>query len=345
MTGALPEPDVPPLRGGPALRWGVLGPGDIANDFTATLHANTDQRVVAVGSRSQERAAAFARRHGVARAVGSVDELVGDPDVDVVYVAAPHPAHLPLAMTAVEAGKAVLVEKPLAMSAAEGRALAAAAAAAGVFAGEAMWTRYLPGTSVLRQVLDGGEVGDVVLATADVGWRAPDDPGSRLRDPDLGGGTVLDAGVYGLWFARFATGRTVDVRAVGSVAGTGVDDRAAVALRSDGGALAAVTSTMAGTSTGLASIVGTRGTVRYLEPFVFPAAFVVEADGGSRQWRDPSGLRLRDGLAWQATEVAAAIAEGRTDSPVHPIATAIDVLAAIDAVREQILGGDAGNPT
>ena len=341
----LPEPDVAPLVGGPVLRWGVLGPGDIANDFTATLHANTDQRVTAVASRSAERARAFAARHGIDRATGSVEELLGGGDVDVVYVAAPHPAHLPLALAAVEAGLPVLVEKPLAMSAEEGRRLADAARAAEVFAGEAMWTAYLPQTSVLRQVLDRGDLGDVRLATADVGWRAEDDPDSRLRDPDQGGGTVLDAGVYGLWFAQLAIGRPVDVRAVGDVSGTGVDEQAVVSLRGAHGALASVTSTMAGTSTGLASIVGTAGSVRFTEPFVFPAAFTVQAGASAHEWRDPDGLALRDGLAWQATAVAAMIAEGRLDSPVHPIADAVGVLSTIDAVRQQVLAADLGNPT
>ena len=338
MTGALfPDADVAPLRGGAALRWGVLAPGDIARDFTATMHANTDQRVVAVGSRSVDRAAAFGERHGVPRTYGSYDQLVADDDVDVVYVAAPHTEHLPLALLAIRAGKHVLVEKPLATSAEDGERIAAAARAAGVFAGEAMWTRYLPQSSVLRQVIDRGDLGDVRLATADVGWALGDAPAPRMTDPALAGGTVLDAGVYGFWFARFAIGAPIEVHASGTVLDTGVEDQAVALLRGDDGRAATVTTTMAGTNTGLGSITGTRGTARFLDPYVFPARFAVTIGSDEHVWEDGSGLRLRDGLAWQTTAVAQAISDGLTDSPVHPIAEAVGVLRTIDEVRRQVL--------
>ena len=340
MTGPafFPEPGVAPLRGGPALRWGVLAPGDIARDFTSTMHANTDQRVVAVGSRSLDRARAFAERHGVDRAHGSYADLVADDGVDVVYVAAPHTEHLPLALLAIEAGRHVLVEKPLATTAADGERIAAAARAAGVFAGEAMWSRYLPQAAVLRQVLDRGDLGEVRLATADVGWALGDSPAPRMTDPALAGGTVLDAGVYGLWFARFAIEDPLAVHASGTVLPSGVEDQAVALLRGRDGRAATVTTTMAGTNTGLGSITGTAGTARFLDPFVFPARFAVRIGDAEHVWEDPSGLRLRDGLAWQTTAVAQAIAEGRTDSPVHPIAEAIGVLRTIDEVRRQVLG-------
>ncbi len=336
--GFFPEPGVAPLRGGPTLRWGVLAPGAIARDFTATVHANTDQRVVAVGSRSAERAEAFAADHGVERAHGSYARLVEDDGVDVVYVAAPHTEHLPLALLAIEAGKHVLVEKPLATSAEEGRRIADAARVAGVFAGEAMWTRYLPHSAVLRQVIDRGDLGDVRLATADVGWALDDDPPQRMTDPALAGGTVLDAGVYGFWFAHFAIGAARSVQAVGTVLPGGVEDQAVALLTGDEGRAASVGVTMAGTNTGLGTVVGTAGTARFLDPFVFPARFAVRIGADEHVWQDPTDLRGRDGLAWQTTAVARAIADGRTDSPEHPIADAIAVLTTIDEVRRQVLG-------
>ncbi|WP_375401551.1 Gfo/Idh/MocA family protein [uncultured Amnibacterium sp.] len=338
MTSFFPEPGVTPLRGGPVLRWGVLGPGDIARAFTRTLHRNTDQRVVAVGSRSADRAAAFAVEFDVPRSSGSSHDLVQDDGVDIVYVAAPHTEHLPLALLAIQAGKHVLVEKPLATCAADGRRIADAARAAGVFAGEAMWTQYLPQSAVLRQVIDRGDLGDVRLATADVGWGIGDDPAPRMTDPALAGGTVLDAGVYGFWFAQFAIGVPLQVRALGTTIGSGVEDQAVTLLRGEQGRAATVSSTMAGTNTGLASITGTRGTARFLDPFVFPARFAVRLGDDEHVWTDPTDLRLRDGLAWQATAIAIAITDGLTDSPVHPLDAAIDVLRTIDAVRAQVLG-------
>lgn len=341
MDRWFPESGVPPLMGGPALRWGVLAPGEIAGDFTRTVHRNTGQRVVAVASRSLQRANAFALQHGVSRVHAGYADLCSDDEVDIVYVAAPHPFHLPLALLAIGAGKHVLVEKPLAVTASEGAQIARAAREAGVFAGEAMWTRYLPQSAVLRQVIDRGDLGEVVLSTADVGWSASEQPAPRFLDPALAGGTVLDAGVYGFWFARFALGPITEVQALGSVLPSGVEDQAVALLRTASNRVGTVSMTMAGRNTGLASVVGTRGTARFLDPFVFPARFVVETPQGERVWKHDSALLLRDGLAWQAAAVAHHIGEGRTDSPIHPIDDAIAVLHLLDAVRSQVLGTSA----
>jgi predicted dehydrogenase len=334
-----PDARVPALRGGAALRWGVLAPGSIADDFTATLLANTDQRVIAVASRSVERAARFAARHGIERVAGSYEQLVADPEVDVVYVAAPHSEHRALSLLAISAGKHVLIEKPIALSAAEAEEIAAAARSAGVLAAEAMWTRYLPQFDVLQQVLGRGDLGLVRLATADVGWKLGPDAKPRMLDPALGGGAVLDMGVYGYWFAQFAIGRPVRIQAVGSMTGSGVDDQAVVAIAGPENRHASVTTSMAVMNSGLAAIYGTGGSARFLEPFVFPARFAVSTVGGIREWRDPSGLAGRAGLAWQATALAYFVAEDMRDSPVHSLDDAISVMRTIDAVRHQLQGG------
>ena len=171
-NGWFPAVRVAPLRGGPVLRWGVLAPGTIAGDFVATVRQNTDQRVTAVASRSIERGRAFADRHGVERVHESYEALVADPAVDIVYVASPHSEHARLGLLAITAGKHVLIEKPIATSAREAEEIAAAARAAGVFAAEAMWTRYLPQFDVLDQVLQRGDLGTIRLATAEVGGRS-----------------------------------------------------------------------------------------------------------------------------------------------------------------------------
>jgi predicted dehydrogenase len=331
-----PQSQVPPLRGGPVLRWGVLGPGTIANDFTATMHRNTDQRVIAVGSRSLDRAGRFAADHGVDRAYGSYEPLLTDPDVDIVYVATPHSEHHRLALSVLAAGKHVLIEKPIAMSAAQAEEISAAAISADRLAAEAMWTRYLPQFDVLRQVMDRGDLGDVRLATADVGWQITSDPSARFLDPGLGGGAALDMGVYGYWFARFAIGTPVEVRVVGSVTDTGVDDQSVVALRADHGRHASVTTSMAVTNSGLAAVYGTAGRAQFVDPFVFPARFVVHTAGDAHHWQDTSGLMLRSGLAWQSAALAQWITDGIYDSPVHGLGDAIAVMRIIDDVRRQL---------
>jgi predicted dehydrogenase len=336
-SGWFPAPQVTPLRGGPTLRWGIVGPGEIADDFAATVRANTDQQLYAVASRSADRAQDFARRHGIATAYGAYDDLFADPDVDIVYVATPHPQHHPLALAAIAAGKHVLVEKPLAVTAEEGTEIAEAACAAGVFAAEAMWTRYLPQFDVLDQVIKRGDLGDIRLATADVGWKArSDDGGHRLFDLDQAGGVSLDMGVYGYWFAQFAIGVPRHITVLGQLGSTGVDVQAVVGLADGQGRLASVTSSIAVSTTGLGSIQGTEGLAAFVEPFVFPASFTVTVAGDVHEWSDPTDLRLRQGLAWQTTAIAQYIHDGLTDAPIHRLDDAIAVLRTIDEVRRQV---------
>jgi predicted dehydrogenase len=332
---ALPHPDIPPLRGGPTLRWGVLAPGEIANDFVSTLHANTDQRAVAVASRSAERAEAFAAKHGIATHYAGYEQLVADQDVDVVYVAAPHSEHRSLALLAIAAGKHVLIEKPIALNAVEAREIAAAARAAGVFAMEAMWTRYLPQSAVIAQLLEDGALGDVKLVTVNLGWQSAFDPTSRGYDPKLGGGTMLDAGVYSLWFSHFVLGAPTSVQASGILAATGVDAQAIVTLDHDGRAQSMVSTTMLVNAPGLATIHGTNASLETTRNFVFPAGFTVTAGDERLEWTN-EGPEGRDGLAWQAAALARYVHDGRTDSPIHSLNDAIEIMETIDAVRAQL---------
>ena len=317
------------------LRWGILAPGEIAGDFTATVLANTDQRITAVASRSPDRARRFAELHGISRVHASYEDLVADPEVDIVYVAAPQDHHRALGLLSITAGKHVLIEKPIALTAAEAEEIATAARDAGVFAAEAMWTRYLPQFDVLAQVMARGDLGDVRLATADVGWQIGPGAPARFHDPAQGGGVSLDMGVYGYWFAQFAIGRPRQIRVVGTITNTGVEDQVVVAIAGPGDRLASVTTSMAVTNSGLASIQGTSGSARFLEPFMFPARFAVSLGDQVLEWHDTSGLAGREGLAWQAAAAAQHIAEGRTDSPVHGLEDAISVMRTIDTVRAQ----------
>jgi predicted dehydrogenase len=332
---SLPTPRVLPLDGGPVLRWGVLAPGAIARDFVSTLHTNTGQRVHAVASRSLERAEVFARRFGIARAYDSYDRLVADPGIDVVYIAAPHSEHRALALLAIAAGKNVLIEKPIALNAVQAAEIAAAARAAGVFAMEAMWSRYLPRTDVIAQLLDDGALGDPRLVTVDLGWKAEFDPESRMFDPALGGGAMLDAGVYSLWFSQFVLGEPVDVLATGSLAPTGVDTQVAVAMTTASGAQSSVTTTVLVDTPGTAAVYGTGGSLT-VEGFVFSGGFRLDVAGERGEWQDEGGLAGRDGLAWQASALAHFVTEGRTESPLHSLDDSIALMRTIDRVRAYV---------
>ena len=205
----LPLPRTPDPYEAPALRWGVLGPGWIAQRFVESLQANTGQHVLAVASRDQSRASAFAAQWSLAKAYDSYEALFDDPDIDIVYIATTHPSHRNNALDALNAGKHVLVEKPLAMDAGGARDIAAAAANANRFAGEAMWTKFLPKFDVIRQLLDDGVLGEVRTVIADHGeFFTPD---HRIYDPELAGGPLLDLGTYPIALAHMVFGSFTSV--------------------------------------------------------------------------------------------------------------------------------------
>lgn len=337
-TGALtlPDADVPPLRGGPELRWGVAGPGRIAAAFVDALRRHTDQSVAAVGSRSVDRAAAFARHHGIARGWGSYESLVGDPGVDIVYVAVPNSVHREVAELALNAGKHVLVEKPMGIDADDAAAIQTAARSAGRFAMEGLWTRFLPQTAVLSRILDEGMLGEVALVTADFGECFDPAVERSVFDPAMGGGALRDIGIYSVWFAHLVLGPASDVRATGTLTPGGVDTEARVTLRGTGQGRAELRTTMLQQTPTVAGIVGTAGRLDFAAPFLMPGGFTVATSAGETTWQDGSGLRALDGLAWEAAAVAMHIDQGLTQSPLHSFADTSSIVAVLDRARSLI---------
>ena len=341
MTFLLPTPQVIPDDAVPALRWGVIGTG-IAGRFVGAIHAHTSQRAVAVTARDAAKTAAFAAEHGIPAVLPSVEALVTAPDVDVVYVATPHPLHREQALAAIAAGKHVLVEKPIAMSADEAREILAAGRAAGVLVMEAMWTRYLPQASVLRQAIADGLIGDVRLVIADFGFVAPDDRAHRLWDPALGGGALLDAGVYPISFASSVIGPLTLQSASGTVE-HGVDSSAALAVTGRGGTQGLLATSLITSMPVEAQVMGSAGRVTVLSPFFGPTGIELRRGGLGEEevvaWRDDRFVTLHEGLSDQATAFASFVAEGRTESPVHTHDELVQVMAVIDGARERILRG------
>ncbi len=343
MTLVLPSPRLLAADAVPALRWGVIGTG-IAGPFVHALHAHTNQRAVAVAARDRTRTEAFARAHGIGTVHASPSALVNDPEVDVVYVATPHPLHHAQALEAVAAGKHVLVEKPIAMSAAQAQEMTDAGRAAGVLVQEAMWTRYLPQADVVRRVLADGLLGDVRLVRADFGFVFPFDPGHRLWDPALGGGALLDAGVYPVSFVSSVLGPPTSVTATGSLSASGVDERADLLLTADGATGLASTSLVTALPV-TASVYGSQGRLDVLSPFFGPTGVTLttvpsSTDGvtaeESATWRDTTFGEVHEGLGHQATFFAAYVGEGRVESPVHDHAETVAVMATLDEARRQI---------
>ncbi|MBF4632582.1 Gfo/Idh/MocA family oxidoreductase [Clavibacter michiganensis subsp. phaseoli] len=336
----LPTPDLfLPGVGEPSLRWGVIGPGWIAGMFVDALRAHSTQRVVAVGSRSQARAEVFAAQHGIEHAVGSVEALVSHPDIDVVYIAAPQGEHEALGLRAIAAGKHVLIEKPFTVTSAEARSLAEAGRAAGVLVMEAMWSRYLPQASVLRQLLADGVLGEVRSVMADHGQLIPTDPAHRLNRPDAAGGALLDLGVYPMQFAFQALGAPETIHAVGALTETGVDAYATVVMQHGALGQSVVTTSMVARSHTTASIAGTFAAITFAGPFYNPSSFRLasaEHGGPVIDWSDPTPLRGFDALSWEATAFARFVGEGRLESPVHTHEETIGIIGALHEARVQL---------
>lgn len=334
---ALAAPTVPDPMDAPPVRWGVLGPGGIANTFASAVRERTRSEVVAVGSRSADRASAFARRHGVARSYGSYEELVADPAVDAVYVASPHSEHHAHALLALGAGKPVLVEKAFARSLAETDEVLDAARTAGLLAAEAMWSRYSPQYDVVRRTVEDGTLGELALVQADHGQHLWPDGPQRLSDPALAGGSLLDLGVYPIAFADHVLGRLDDVAARGTLSPEGVDVTVGVTARR-GDTLARMTSTMAAATPCQALVAGAAARVELTGPGAFYGAAstvrLVAPDGTLVDTWEPEDPD--HGFRFEAAEFARALVEGHTEAASVPWEATRRVMAVMDEVRRQV---------
>ncbi|MEW2622710.1 Gfo/Idh/MocA family oxidoreductase [Streptomyces sp. NPDC048106] len=316
------------------LRWGILGTGWIAQRFTEDLLLLPGHTVSAVGSRERRTAETFARQYGVERAWDSYERLVADDEVDVVYVATPHTYHLAHATLALEAGRAVLVEKPFTGNAADARRLVELARARNLFAMEAMWTRFNPLIGRLRELVADGAIGDVTAVQADFGTSSPYDPAHRLWSPELGGGALLDLGVYPLYFAWMLLGAPASVQATAAVAPSGVDANTGMLLGYDSGAVALLHCALTSQSSWTAMVTGTKGRIEVPSPFFAPHTLVLHRAG-----EEPETFRadLRgNGYVYQAEEVARCLRAGERESPLMPLDETLAIHGTLDTVFAQL---------
>ncbi|KRF28303.1 Gfo/Idh/MocA family protein [Phycicoccus sp. Soil802] len=332
----LPTPRTPDPHDAPALRWGILAPGGIAHSFATALRAASGQQLQAVASRSLPRAQAFADEFGVTAAYGAYDELVADPDVDVVYVASPHSEHRAQAMLATAAGKPVLVEKAFARNATEAREIFESASAAGVFAMEAMWTRFLPHIDVVRRCLEDGLLGEVHTVHADHGQRLYPNGPARLSEPSLAGGAMLDLGIYPVSFAHFVLGDFVDVTASGRRTDKGVDSQASIGVTSSRGAMGVLGTTMLTKTPTTAAVCGTEARLEIDGDFYAPKAVVRLVGNDGTELDRFTNADTQHGLHFEAAEVARQVSAGASESPLLPWAETLTIMDALDDVRAQI---------
>jgi predicted dehydrogenase len=313
------------------VRWGILATGGIARTFTEDLLRLDDHEVVAVGSRAMSSARAFADRYGIERAYGSYEALATDDEVDVVYVATPHSGHFRAARTCLLAGRAVLVEKPLTVTAAEALEIAELAKGRGLFAMEAMWTRFNPLIRQICELVKTGDLGDIVLVQADFSERVRFDADDRMWNPSLAGGALLDLGVYPISFGSMLLGEPTEIRALTSHAATGVDANTAIIGRYARGALGVYHCGLWADSPLTAAITGTEGTIMIAAPFYRPHSFTLQKRSAAPQ---TFSITLEGhGYTYQAAEVARCLRAGLTESPTMPLAETVSIMRTLDAVR------------
>jgi predicted dehydrogenase len=313
------------------VRWGVLATGFIADRFVTDLRGLADAQVVAIGSRTLDRARDFAAAHGIAGAYGSWQELAADPEVDIIYVATPHSHHHTVARLCLEAGKPLLVEKPLTLDLAQAQDLVTTARERRLFLMEAMWMRTLPAMLELQKRIAAGAIGRITSIQAAFGVRPEFEPAHRIRNPQLGGSALLDLGVYTVHFAHMLLGAPQQVRALAHLHPEGTDARTGVILGFAQGEVATLYSGVAG-EVGAATVVGTGGRIEFPDGFFNASRFVLYRHGFEPEvvLSEPAGLH------YQAAEAHRCLRAGLLESPLVPIAATLDVMATLDAVRAQI---------
>ncbi|NUS73753.1 MAG: Gfo/Idh/MocA family oxidoreductase [Corynebacteriales bacterium] len=332
FPSALPTPRTPDPMDAPSLRWGVLGTGWIAERFVRSVVRNTRQRFVAVASRDSERAKTFADRHSIPQSYGSYEELATSGDVDVVYVATDHIAHLDCAKLALNNGKHALIEKPLALNAIQATEIAELAADRGLFCAEALWTLFLPKFDIVRQLLESGVLGETRTVIAELGeYFAPD---HRIFRRELAGGPLLDLGTYPVCLATWILGAPAEVLAFGQPHHKGINGQISAILLDTIGNQATIHTTLFNDIPSAASVVGTRATLSLPGPFFQPGEIVLSPAGGSTPLTYSEPRIAHDGLYFEAAEVARCIAAGELQTPLRPLEDSIIMLRTMDSIRE-----------
>ncbi len=318
---------------GEKLRWGIIGTGSIARKFAEGLKHAESAELVAIGSRSRKKADKFGSDLGVPHRHGSYEALAADSDVDVAYIATPHPMHKPNSILALEAGKAVLCEKPFTVSAAEAEEVIAVARQKHLFLMEAMWSRFVPPIVKLRGLLAGGAVGEVRMVMADFGFRCGWNPDRRLLNPALAGGGLLDVGVYTVSLASMILGQPVSVTGLADIGKTGVDEQAGMVLSYEGGRLAVLATGVRTTTPHEATILGTDGWIRLHGGWWRGSRITIHAE--KKEPEDIDVPMTGNGFNYEADEVARCLAAGKTESDVMPLDETLGVMRTMDELRRQ----------
>lgn len=323
------------------IRWGILSTARIAHKLADAVQKTEGCELVAIGSRSQESADTFGDKYNIPNRHASYEALVADPDVDVIYVATPHPFHMDGAMLAINAGKAVLVEKPFTMNAPEAQRVIEAARAKGVFLMEAMWTRFLPIIARTRALIQSGAIGEPRLVQVDFGFFAAYDPKDRLFAPELGGGALLDVGVYTTSFVSMIMGRPERIKSFARIGETGVDEENITIMQYPNGAMASMFSGTRLATSQEATITGTAGILRVNRHFYSGDTLTLTPRDETARGIDVTETRIiteetdPNGFIYQVQEVNACLHAGQLESTVMPLDETLTIMETLDRIASR----------
>ena len=316
------------------IRWGIIGTGSIAHQFARGLAVLDDAMLVAVASRTKESAVKFAEEFGVTHRHVGVEQLAANDEVDVVYVATPHPMHKDNTLRCLDGGKAVLCEKPFAMNAPEATEMVEHAREKGRFLMEAMWTHCFPAMAKVREIVNSGVIGDIRQVHSSFCFRSEWNPNSRLLDPNLGGGALLDVGIYNIALARMIYQREPSrISSMAHIGDTGIDEQSSIILGYDNGAMAVLACAVRTSTTHEASIYGTDGYIKIPHMFWKPGRIIVKTP--QNQEEEFIFDRVGNGYNYEASEVMNCLRNGVLESRTLPLDTSIAIMRTMDSIREQ----------
>ena len=315
------------------IKWGIVGTGNIARKFAEAVRLSGVAELPAVGSRTQLRADQFGQQFDIPHRYGSYSDLFRDRDVEAIYIATPHPFHKQDASDALNAGKAVLCEKPLTVNAAEAKELIKTARDKNLFLMEAMWTRFLPPIIKLRELLAKGIIGELRMVRADFGFRGKWEPESRSLSPELAGGSLLDVGVYVISLASMIFGRPSRITGLAHIGSTGVDEQAAAVLGYDKGQLAVLACAIRTALRDEAIVIGTEGSIRLHRQWLAGSKITLSRTNGEDEVIDVSCAE--NGFIYQIEEVVQCLQAHRTESSIMPLDESLSIMDTMDELRRQ----------
>lgn len=315
------------------IRWGILGTGNIAHSFTRGLIGVEGAELIAVGSRAQSSADAFGDEFDIPHRYASYEALANASDIDVVYIATPHPFHKENSLLCINAGKAVLCEKPLTINAQETQTLIDSARENNVFLMEGMWTRFMPVMARIRELVNDGTLGDINLVNAEFGSQNAFDPTHRLFDPELGGGALLDVGIYPVSLAFMIMGTPESIESHAYIGQSGVDELGALMFKYPQGKSALLSCAITTRMRGEAVICGTKGMIKLPLEWWKAESFTLLL-----QEQEAQTIHLpfdHNGYEYEAMEVNRCLREGKTESDIMPLDESLAIMQTLDQIRAQ----------